>query len=58
MKPWQMGWNTAAIWTTAPLHYLLITVEGITLERVAFGDIQNPETVCEHIDSLWQALSA
>ena len=52
-----MGWNTAAIWTTAPLHYLLITVEGITLEKVAFGDIQNPETVCEHIDSLWQALS-
>ena len=35
---------------TAPLPYLLITVEVITMEKVSFSDIQNPKTVCEHID--------
>ena len=27
---------------TAPLQYLLVTVEVITLEKVSFSDIQNP----------------
>ena len=36
--------------TTAPLPYLSITVKVITLEKFAFSDIQNPETVCQHID--------
>ena len=29
-----------------PLQYLLITGKVITLEKVAFSDIQNPKTVC------------
>ena len=31
---------------TAPLPYLLMSVEVITLENVSFSDIQNPKTVC------------
>ena len=31
---------------TAPLQYLLVTVEVITLEKVSFSDIQNRKTVC------------
>ena len=38
--------NTVVILTTAPLPYLLITLEVITLEKVSFSDIQNPKTVC------------
>ena len=49
---WQMDRNTVAIWTTAHLQYLLITV------KVAFSDIQNPNTVCEYINCRWQALFA
>ena len=42
---WQMGQNTAAIWTTATLQYLLITVDVIMLEKAAFSVIQNPKSV-------------
>ena len=38
--------NTAAIRTATPVKYLLITVEVNTFEKVGFGDIKNPETVC------------
>ena len=30
---WQMGQNTVAIWTTAPLQYLLLIVKVVALER-------------------------
>ena len=35
---------------TAPLQYLLITVEIVTLEKVPFRVTQNPKNICEHID--------
>ena len=41
-----MGWNTVAMWTTAPLPNLLITVKVIALENVSFSDIKNGKTVC------------
>ena len=41
-----MGRNTVAILMAAPLPYLLMSVEVITLENVSFSDIQNPKTVC------------
>ena len=41
-----MSGNTAAIWTAAPVEYLLISVEKIMLEKVAFSDIKNPKTFC------------
>ena len=41
-----MGRNTAAISTAAPVQDLLITVEVIMLEKVAFSDLQNPKTDC------------
>ena len=31
---------------TAPLQYLLITVNVVALEKVSFSDTQNPKTVC------------
>ena len=43
---WQMGPNTVAIWATAPLAYLLITVKVIALEKVSFSNIKNGKTVC------------
>ena len=51
-----MGRNTVAIWIAARLHYLLITVKLIALERVCFSDTQNPKAVCYHIDRQWQTL--
>ena len=30
----------------APLQYLLITVNVVALQKVFFGDTQNPKTVC------------
>ena len=53
-----MGQHTVAIWMVAHLHYLLITVKLIELEKVSFSDTQNPKVVSEHIDSQWQTLSA
>ena len=44
--PRQMGRNTAAIWMTAPLQYLLITVKVVAFEKVSFSDTQNPNAVC------------
>ena len=46
-----MGRNAVAILIAACLHYLLITVKLIALERVFFSDKQNPKAVCYHIDS-------
>ena len=43
---WKIGGNTVAIWTTAPLECLLITVKVIPLKKVCFSDIQNRKTVC------------
>ena len=40
------GPNTGAIWTTAPLPYLLITENIIQLERVSFSAMQSLKTVC------------
>ena len=45
-----MGRNTVAISIVARLHYLLITVKLIALERVCLSDTQNPKAVCYHID--------
>ena len=36
---------------TAPLRYLLITVEAVAFEKVSFSDPQNPKSVCSQIDS-------
>ena len=41
-----MSRNSVAMWMAAPLRYLLITMEIITLEKVSFSDIENPKTVC------------
>ena len=46
-----MGRNTVAIGIAARLHYLLITVKLIPLERVFFSDTQNPKILCYDIDS-------
>ena len=53
-----MGENTVATWMGALLQYLLITVKVVALEKVSFSDIDIPKTVCLHIDSQWQTLSA
>ena len=45
-RTWQMGRNTLAMWSTAPLPYLLMTVDVNTLEKVSFSNVQNPKTVC------------
>ena len=47
-----------AIWKTAPLKYLLITVKVFALEKVSLGDTQNPKAICEHIDIRREALFA
>ena len=46
-----MGRNTVEISMTAPLKYLLITVNVVALERFCFSDKENLKTVSEHIDS-------
>ena len=43
---------------TAPLQHLSITVKVVAFGKVSLSDTQNPKTVCLHIDSQWQALSA
>ena len=53
-----MGRNSLATWMAAPLQYLLITVNVVALEKVSFSDTKNLKTVCQNIDSRWQALSA
>ena len=37
--------NTVAIWMTARLQYLLITVKVVAFEKVSFSDIQNSKAV-------------
>ena len=37
--------NTIAIWMTARLQYLLITVKVVAFEKVSFSDIQNFKAV-------------
>ena len=54
----QMGQNTVSILIAAHFQYLWITVNVVALEKVSFSDKQNPKTVCYHIDSQWEALSA
>ena len=41
-----MGRNTVATRIAAHLHYLLITVQVIALEKVSFSDTQSPKAVC------------
>ena len=52
-----MGRKNVAMWMTAPLPYILITVKVVALEEVSFSDTQNSKAFCEHIDSRWQVLS-
>ena len=40
-----MARNTVAIWMAAHLHYLLITVNVVALEKVSFSDTQNDKAV-------------
>ena len=54
----QVGPNTAALWMAEPLQYLLISVKVVALEKISFGDKQNPKGGCWDIDSQWQTLSA
>ena len=54
----QMGQHTVATWMAAHLHYLLITVKIIALEKFSFSDTQNPKSLCYDTDSQWEALSA
>ena len=53
-----MGQHVVAIWMSAHLHYLLITVKVIAFEEFSFSDTQNPKSVCYHIDSQWEVLPA
>ena len=39
-----------ATYMTAPLQYLLITVNVVALEKVFFSEKQNPKTVYSTID--------
>ena len=41
-----MGQNTVLIQMAAPLQYLIITVNVVTLQEVFFSDTQNPNAVC------------
>ena len=41
-----MGRNTVATRIAGRLHYLLITVQVIALEKVSFSDTQSPKAVC------------
>ena len=52
-----MGQHAVEIWMAAHLHYLLITVKVIALEKVSFSGTQNPKAVCLHNGSQWQTLS-
>ena len=38
--------NTAEIWMTEPLPYLLIPLKEIQVEKVSLSDMQNLRTVC------------
>ena len=42
----QVGPNTAALWMAEPLQYLLISVKVVALEKISFGDKQNPKGGC------------
>ena len=42
---WQMSQDIGAIRTKAPLPYLLITLELISLEKVSVSDVQTRKTV-------------
>ena len=53
-----MGPNTVGIWMAPDLHYLIITVKLVALEKVSFSDTQNAKAVSYYIDSRWKALSA
>ena len=46
-----MGQHTVATLMVAHLHYLLITVKLVPLEKVSFSDKQNPKVVSQHIHS-------
>ena len=54
----QVGRNTVALWMAERLQHLSISVNVVALEKVSFSYKQNPKTVCYHIDSQWQTLSA
>ena len=45
-----MGPNTVEISTTAPLAYLLITLDAIQLEKVSHSDMQYLKSAFSHID--------
>ena len=40
---WQMGRNFVPISMAAPLQYLLITVKVVALQKLSFGETQNPK---------------
>ena len=42
----QVGRNNVALLMAEPLHYLLISVKVVALEKVSFSDTQNPKAVC------------
>ena len=42
----QMGQHTVAISMAAHLHYLLITVKVVALEKFSFSETQNSKSVC------------
>ena len=46
--------DTVAIWMTAPLQYLLITVKVVALEKVSFSDVQNAKRFFQQIDSWYK----
>ena len=57
-RTWEIDRNNVAVWMIVGLQNLSITVKAISLKKDSFSDAQNPKTVCQHIDSGWQALSA
>ena len=42
----QVGRNNVALLMAEPLQYLLISVKVVALEKVSFGEKQNPKAVC------------
>ena len=57
----QMVRNTVPIRVAARLHYLLITVKLIALERLFFSDTQNPKavfiTLSMKVDIIYQSMT-
>ena len=46
MRTWKTGRTKVAIWMTADLQNLSITVEAVALKKDSFSNTQIPKTIC------------